>query len=69
MKKYTFLLTVVLFCMLLCCRIAYASNTPKDIILMIDNSGSMKKGDPKFLTKNAVAEFVERLSDNNRVAV
>ncbi|NNK85407.1 MAG: VWA domain-containing protein [Desulfobacterales bacterium] len=69
MKKSTFSLTVVLFCMLLCCSIGYALTAPKDIILMIDNSGSMKKGDPKFLTKNAVAEFVERLSDNNRVAV
>ena len=41
----------------------------KDIVLMIDNSGSMRGNDPNFLTKKAVARFVENLSGDIQVAV
>jgi uncharacterized protein YegL len=48
--------------MLFGCRFAIAGDVPRDIVLMIDNSGSMNKGDPQFMTRNALVEFVEKLS-------
>ncbi len=36
---------------------------------MLDNSGSMRKNDPQFLTQQAVEEFVEHLPETARVAV
>lgn len=42
---------------------------PKDIVLVLDNSGSMKKNDPRFLTKEVVARFVEGAPDEARVSV
>lgn len=69
MKKYTFSSMVTIVFLLLYCCIAFASTVPKDIVIMIDNSGSMKKGDPHFLTKYAIEEFVKKLSDNTQIAV
>jgi uncharacterized protein YegL len=37
---------------------------PKDIVLMIDNSGSMKTGDPQFMIKEALTEFIVKLAPN-----
>ncbi|MGH8487432.1 MAG: FHA domain-containing protein [Gammaproteobacteria bacterium] len=49
------------------------SNTPaalpKDIVLVLDNSGSMRKNDPRFLTKEVVARFVEGAPDEARLSV
>lgn len=69
MKKYKIVLTVTLILMLLYCNLGLASTISNDIVLVIDNSGSMKKGDPHFLTKKAVAEFVKKLSDDTQVAI
>ena len=46
-----------------------AAGGPKDIVLVLDNSGSMKKNDPDFLTGVAVREFLDRLEGDNRVAI
>lgn len=69
MKKYRLILVILLPLLLLFCGAATASEMKKDIVLMIDNSGSMRKNDPHFLTKKAVTQFVENLSDDTRVAV
>ncbi|MCH8263482.1 MAG: VWA domain-containing protein, partial [Proteobacteria bacterium] len=45
------------------------SQLMKDIILVLDNSGSMKKNDPQFLTKQAVTEFINKLDESTRVAI
>ena len=41
----------------------------KDVILVLDNSGSMKKNDPNFLTKRAVTEFISGLDESTRIAI
>ena len=46
-----------------------AAALPKDIVLVLDNSGSMRKNDPRFLTKAAVARFVERVPNEARLSV
>ena len=46
-----------------------ASADPKDVVLVLDNSGSMKKNDPEFLTGVAVRKFLDGLSGENRVAI
>jgi len=45
------------------------SHLKKDVILVLDNSGSMKKNDPQFLTKQAVTEFINKLDELTRVAI
>jgi len=42
---------------------------PKDIVLVLDNSGSMQKNDPKHLTKVAVRTFLKTLGGDTDVAV
>jgi len=41
----------------------------KDVVLVLDNSGSMKKNDPQFLTSIAVTEFINSLDEATRVAI
>ena len=41
----------------------------KDVVLVLDNSGSMKKNDPNFLVKDAVKEFISKQDENTQVAV
>jgi Mg-chelatase subunit ChlD len=48
---------------------APAAPVEKDVVLVLDNSGSMKKNDPQFLASNAVHEFLSSLDDASRVAV
>ena len=41
----------------------------KDVMLVLDNSGSMKKNDPDFLTGKAVQEFIRQQDENTRVGI
>lgn len=41
----------------------------KDVILVLDNSGSMKKNDPEFLTSQAVTQFINGLDEATRMAI
>ena len=41
----------------------------KDVVLVLDNSGSMKKNDPQFLTKHAVTEFINNLDESTRASI
>lgn len=41
----------------------------KDVVLVLDNSGSMKKNDPQFLGKQAAEKFILDLDEATRIAV
>jgi len=45
------------------------ADTPKDIILVLDNSGSMKQNDPQFLTKKVVSGFLDGFSPDTHVGI
>ena len=45
------------------------TSVAKDIVLVLDNSGSMKKNDPQFIARQAVIEFITGLDEATRVAV
>ena len=57
--------------LVLCCLAAMnaASAIPADIVLVLDNSGSMRKNDPEFLLKRAVARFVNSLEAGSRLGI
>ena len=38
-------------------------------MLVLDNSGSMKKNDPKFLVAEAIKEFISQKNENTRVGI
>jgi hypothetical protein len=70
MMKLTVILrntTLVLFMMAvaLCAQAA----AQKDVMLVLDNSGSMRKNDPKFLAKGAVSDFINGLDSNYRAGI
>lgn len=41
----------------------------KDLVLVVDNSGSMRQNDPGYLTREAVAAFARGLDDDSRIAL
>lgn len=46
-----------------------AADNPRDMVLVLDNSGSMKKNDPQFLASQAVTGFLRELDGDTRVAI
>ena len=48
---------------------AALAQAQQDVILVLDNSGSMKKNDPEFTATSAVREFIESLSADIRAGV
>lgn len=42
---------------------------PKDVVLVLDNSGSMKENDPDFLVKRAVEQFVQAAPANTWLGI
>ncbi len=40
-----------------------------DVMLVLDNSGSMRKNDPTFLARGAVESFINKLDTNSRAGV
>ncbi|MGD9369489.1 MAG: FHA domain-containing protein, partial [Desulfobacteraceae bacterium] len=46
-----------------------AGSAKLDIMLVLDNSGSMKKNDPDFLTRNVVENFIDRLKADTRMGM
>jgi uncharacterized protein YegL len=72
MRRDLVRLLAAIACIALFGGFALAAPLPNDIVLMIDNSGSMKTGDPLFMIKDALTEFVENLSmalESTQVAV
>jgi pSer/pThr/pTyr-binding forkhead associated (FHA) protein len=45
------------------------ANQPVDVMLVLDNSGSMKQNDPKRLLKQAVTEFASNLPAQSQVGI
>lgn len=48
---------------------AVALAAPTDVILVLDNSGSMRNNDPEFLLKRAVTAFVNELGDDTHIGM
>ena len=45
------------------------ASLPIDIMLVLDNSGSMQKNDPNFLVTEAIKEFISQKNENTRVGI
>jgi pSer/pThr/pTyr-binding forkhead associated (FHA) protein len=48
---------------------AWSDELKQDIVLVVDNSGSMKKNDPEFLAHHALKAFISENDDAARVAL
>ncbi|MGH8587141.1 MAG: VWA domain-containing protein [Gammaproteobacteria bacterium] len=59
----TYVFAILAFCM------SSTALAHQEIVLLIDNSGSMRKNDPQSLTKQAVAQFVQSSPAGSRVAL
>ena len=46
-----------------------ASAAPQDVVVVLDNSGSMRTNDPERLAGKAVTDFVGRLGPDTRVGI
>lgn len=48
---------------------AGAGHAARDVLLVLDNSGSMRKNDPNRLAPSAVAQFIERQPGDTRIGI
>ncbi len=70
MKRPALISSMVLF-LFFCPSLANSARqvaAPLDIVLVLDNSGSMEKNDPQFLTRNIVMNFLQQLTNRARLA-
>lgn len=68
MKKL-FITFVIVFLFTLFIQAFAFGDSKEDIILVLDNSGSMKQNDPQFLTKKVVSGFIDGLSPDTNVGI
>lgn len=71
MKKYLILTLLTLAFILFMSQGAYSKKDklpPLDMVFVVDNSGSMVKGDPEFMSRSLVSKFLEGLSGDARVS-
>lgn len=70
MKK-TFLIILMVFTVfsLSSVFVLAQNNTDRDIMLVLDNSGSMRQNDPGFLTKKVVSDFVAGLPSSSQAGI
>ena len=55
--------------LLLLLAAAVQAAAPKDLMLVLDNSGSMHKNDPQFLARGALEYFIDKLDADSRAGV
>lgn len=61
----------VLICALSVAALAspLAEAAPHDVVVVLDNSGSMRQNDPNFLAKEAVRQFVGQATEETRIGI
>ncbi len=69
MKSLYKLWTPAWLCMLLAVVANARAAEPQDLMLVLDNSGSMRKVDPSFLVRDAVRSFIVGVPDGQRAGV
>ncbi|MFT4564808.1 MAG: hypothetical protein ACI9BW_004578, partial [Gammaproteobacteria bacterium] len=69
MKKLSAKLWICGLSLLFLITAAVHAAPQKDVMLVLDNSGSMRKNDPQFLAKGAVTDFINTLDESYRAGV
>ncbi len=67
--KPAFRQLVILLFIFIAVPFAASAIAEQAVVLIIDNSGSMKKNDPRSLTKQAVTQFIQDVSPGTQVAL
>ena len=67
--KSVFRPLVILLFIFIAVPFAASAVAEQAVVLIIDNSGSMKKNDPRSLTKQAVTQFIQDVSVGTQVAL
>lgn len=67
MKRIYYATSICVFLFLT--SITAFANSMQDIVIVLDNSGSMKKNDPQFLAPRAVINMLQNFSSDSRVSI